>query len=205
MSSSIAKSLTTSATVAVISGVGFKTVDTLFKRPTNKAHLESQNYKSLFEVRRNPFTRWREKYLNYKKELEEIIPEISSDSSSNEGAYFLKRWCHRNMYESYDAQKMDTFNQLKVFCTMDIKAFLLEEEDTQTIDDMKESSENKNAIFHKYKDSIMREGILQRGDNFDNLLTWCKSTFKETYKSEKKKTINRAQEFCLTPESKILR
>nr|WP_014272434.1 hypothetical protein [Mycoplasma haemocanis] len=203
MSSSIAKSLTTAATVSVISGVGFKTVDILFKHPTNKAHLESQNYKSLFEVKKNPFTRWREKYTNYHKELERIIPEINSDSSSNEGAYFLKRWCYRNMYESYNSRKIDTFNQLKIFCTMDIKAFLLEEEDTQTIDDMKESDENKNTVFHKYKRTAMKEGILKEGDNFDKLVTWCRSVLKETYKPEKKKTINHAWEFCLTPESKI--
>ncbi|AEG72942.1 hypothetical protein MHF_0670 [Mycoplasma haemofelis Ohio2] len=205
MSSGIAKTVTTSATVAVISGVGFKTAGTLFNHPTNKAHLESQNYKSLFEAKRNQFTRWREKFLNHKEELETLIPEINANSSNNEGAYFLKKWCYNRLYSNHAHENSNTFNQLKRFCTMDIKAFLLEEEDTQTIDEINETEEGKNDIFSKYKDSAIKAGILKTGDSFGHLLSWCKSTLKRAYKSENGKVVYDAKEFCLTPDSKPLR
>ncbi|CBY92622.1 hypothetical protein HF1_06140 [Mycoplasma haemofelis str. Langford 1] len=203
MSSSIAKSVTTSATVAVISGVGFKTAETLFQYPTNKAHLESQHYKSLFEVRKNQFTRWRERFLHHREELIRLIPEINSHSSRNEGAYFLKKWCYQNLYERYSVEKIEIFNQLKLFCTIDIKSFLLEEEDSQTIDDMKETELHKEEIFRQHKESAIKEGILKERDDFNVLLSWCKSTLRERYKPENIKTIRNAREFCLAPDSNI--
>ncbi|AEW45330.1 hypothetical protein MHC_02320 [Mycoplasma haemocanis str. Illinois] len=203
MNSCISKSVTTSAVVAIITGFWFKSTAALFKYPTNKAHLESQHYKSLFEVKKNQFNRWRERFLNHKKELIRIIPEINSHSSRNEGAYFLKKWCYRNLYESYSTEKVETFNHLKLFCTMDIKSFLLEEEYSQTIDDIEEADLNKEEIFKQYKETSIKAGILKEGDNFDSLLTWCKSILNKRYKPENRKDIWNAREFCLTPDSKI--
>ncbi|AEW45334.1 hypothetical protein MHC_02340 [Mycoplasma haemocanis str. Illinois] len=205
MSSGIAKSITASTTIAVISGIWFKTAGTLFNHPTNKAHLESQNYKSLFEVKRNKFTRWREKFLSHREELQNLIPEINANSSNNEGAYFLKRWCYNHLYSKYTHGNDNIFNQLKRFCTMDIKALLLEEEDTQTIDEINATEKDKESIFYQYKDLIIKSGILKEGDSFDNLLNWCKSILKKAYKPESRKDVNDAKEFCLTPDSKLPR
>ncbi|AEW45293.1 hypothetical protein MHC_02135 [Mycoplasma haemocanis str. Illinois] len=198
MSSGIAKSITTSATVAVVSGIGFKTVESVFKYPTNKAQLESQGYKSLFEVKKKQFTRWKERFLSHKEELIKIIPEIHSNSSNNEGTYFLKKWCYQSLYKSHSSNNINLFNNIKSFCTMDIKSFLLEKDNIQAIDDVKE---NKEIVFQKHQESIVKAGILKQGINFSDLLTWCKLTLAETYHPHKTESINNAQEFCLTSES----
>ncbi|CBY92559.1 hypothetical protein HF1_05510 [Mycoplasma haemofelis str. Langford 1] len=196
MSSSIAKSITTSAAVAVVSGVGFKSVESIFKYPTNKDHLESQGYKSLFEVKRNQFTRWKERFLRHKEELMKMIPEIHSNSSNNEGAYFLKKWCYQNIYKGHSSSNKTIFNQIKSFCTIDIKSFLLEGENVQTIDDVQE---NKEEAFKQRQASIIKVGILKQGSGFS------KSVLFETYHPITMKIINNAKEFCLAPEPSLMK
>ncbi|CBY93112.1 hypothetical protein HF1_11040 [Mycoplasma haemofelis str. Langford 1] len=200
MGSSIVKSISASALFTLVSGITIKTIGSVITYPTNRAKLESLNYKTLFEVKRDQFIRWREVFVDNKEELIRLIPNITESSTDNEGAYLLKHWCNVQLKSKYDPS---IFNDLKRYCTLNIKAALLEAPNTQSIDGIPLDMNKKEMIFNKYEERAIKQGILSRNQKFEDLVGWCKDNFILPYIPSSYGLFYKVKEFCLTPESKF--
>ncbi|AEW45732.1 hypothetical protein MHC_04380 [Mycoplasma haemocanis str. Illinois] len=200
MSFNIVKSISASALFTVVSGITVKAIKSILTHPTNQAKLESLNYKTLFSAKRDQFIRWREVFIDNKGELIKLITNIKESSTDNEGAYSLKHWCNIHLKKKYDPDMCDS---LKKYCTLNIKAALLESPNTQNIDGIPLDEEQKERIFNKYESGAIKRGILSKKQRFDDLVDWCKDNFILPYIPSNYKLFYQVKEFCLTPESKF--
>ncbi|OAL10150.1 hypothetical protein A6V39_04525 [Candidatus Mycoplasma haematobovis] len=192
----IANSVITTAVLTAFSGLSYKTVSILFDHPTNQNHLESLNYRTLFEAKKDQFTKWKSKYSLHSKEINVSIAEFYGVDSNVQGGYLLKRWCEARLGGHFSPDKFEEFNMIKKFCTMDIKSIMTEQENVKSIDDG--TAVEKRKTFAKLKGKLKTKGVEIPKDSVDikPLMRWCKENLKLPYIPENYSKLEEVQEFC---------
>ncbi|AEW45370.2 hypothetical protein MHC_02530 [Mycoplasma haemocanis str. Illinois] len=165
MSTKLIKPIITTCLVSSCTFMGKKIIDSFTSKDTIQRRLESQGYKTIFKVKKHQFKRWKESYSYHKEDLIGLIPV---GVNINHGAYLLKNWCFHNMKES--PLKHNLLTKVVKWCTMTIKAGILDEYKIKAIEDTKVEKEGSwNSILSSHKEAMRTKGI----ESVEKLSEWC--------------------------------
>lgn len=192
------RTVVTTVCITSLIVLSYKAFSILFDYPTNQTHLESLNYRTIFDARKDQDSKWKSKYIFHTKELKKLIPEFNNINSNSEGGYVLKRWCEARLNENFATNKFEVFNMITKYCTMDIKSVITEYHDIKSIDDG--TASEKRKTFDKLKHKLSGKGIQisnpEDKDAFKGFIKWCRQNLKLPYIPKNYYKLEEMQEYC---------
>lgn len=175
--SSIIKTILASSAIVLLSNFAYSAFNTLLASPNIEIYLEAQGYTTLFNAKKESFTKWKRNYSTYKEELEKHIPELK-DANTAQGGYLLKQWCKVKLDQVFEGENYDYFDLTKKYCTINIQNAILEEDDVRTIDEI--DIEKREKLFPAWKE----------------LLNKCKEWFRVPFRNRDRELFQKAKGAC---------
>ncbi|OAL09765.1 hypothetical protein A6V39_05370 [Candidatus Mycoplasma haematobovis] len=194
--------------VGVAGLIALEAYTNLFKKPFLKVVLETQGFKALFEIKKDPFNKWKRTFVTNKKDIikENFVPYLTSKASNDEGAYYLNRWC-REVFNSSSWDSV-TLWRARRYCTATLGVEFLEEDNVSLVEELDPSVRDRewNRVFKELKSSIAQSGIIGEfstkdifaSSNIELLKDWCSSKLNQSPVNVKPKERRYARSWCVT-------
>ncbi|OAL09844.1 hypothetical protein A6V39_04670 [Candidatus Mycoplasma haematobovis] len=207
----IKKFLTTLSFAGATGLIVFEIFSSLYRKPLLYLVVRSQGFKTLLEIKKEPFNKWKRIFVTNRADLfrENFIPYLTNKASDAEGAYYLNRWC-REAFNSTDWDSL-TLWRTRRYCTATWAIEFLEEDGVHLVEELDEELREKewNKVFKELRGNIARAGVInefnERENNADRAIAllqdWCgyrlnQHSTKENYLDKKY-----ARSWCVTLDS----